>query len=181
MSKNKVCLWASILFVIICCFGQAAEVSVLPKNENEINVYFSPKGGCTEAIVAEINKAKVSIYVQAYSFTSYPITEALIAAHSRDVKVEVVIDGKQIHAKKVKIGLLTKAGIPVSLDNKHAISHNKVMVIDGHTVITGSFNFTAAAEKSNAENLLVIDDSKLADEYINNWNKHRAHSEEFKL
>jgi phosphatidylserine/phosphatidylglycerophosphate/cardiolipin synthase-like enzyme len=50
-----------------------------------------------------------------------------------------------------------------------AIAHNKVMVIDSRTVITGSFNFTKAAEESNAENLLVIDDAELAKKYTQNW------------
>lgn len=145
------------------------------------HVFFSPKGGCTEAIVSIIDQAKVSVLVQAYSFTSYPITEALINAQKRGVKVEAIIDGKQLHSRGVKLGLLAKAGIPVSLDSKHAIAHNKVMVIDSRTVITGSFNFTAAAEKSNAENLLIVEDPALAKEYALNWSKHRAHSEEFNL
>ena len=62
------------------------------------------------------------------------------------------------------------------IDDKHAIAHNKVMVIDGHVVITGSFNFTKAAEESNAENLLVIDDVDLAQKYAKNWQEHLAHS-----
>jgi phosphatidylserine/phosphatidylglycerophosphate/cardiolipin synthase-like enzyme len=51
------------------------------------------------------------------------------------------------------------------------------MIIDGETVITGSFNFTKAAEESNAENLLVIHDKKLAEQYIDNWKEHEKHSE----
>jgi len=51
------------------------------------------------------------------------------------------------------------------------------MIIDGETVITGSFNFTKAAEESNAENLLVIRDKKLAEKYTKNWREHEAHSE----
>ena len=69
------------------------------------------------------------------------------------------------------------AGIPVKIDAQHAIAHNKVMVIDGETVITGSFNFTKAAEENNAENLLVIRDKKLAERYIENWKEHEKHSE----
>jgi len=139
-------------------------------------VYFSPKGGCTQAIVNAIDQAQTSILVQAYSFTSYAIAEALINAHKRGVKVEAIFDKGQIHEKKTKLGLLAKAGTPVSLDGAHAIAHNKVMVIDGKTVITGSFNFTNAAEEKNAENLLILDDAALAAEYTDNWNKHRKHS-----
>jgi len=53
------------------------------------------------------------------------------------------------------------------------------MVIDGETVITGSFNFTKQAEEKNAENLLVIRDGKLAEFYTKNWQEHEGHSEEY--
>lgn len=59
------------------------------------------------------------------------------------------------------------------------IAHNKVMVIDGQTVVTGSFNFTKAAEENNAENLLIIRDLGLAKLYMENWERHRGHSDEF--
>lgn len=72
---------------------------------------------------------------------------------------------------------LYDAGIPVKIDAQHAIAHNKVMIIDGETVITGSFNFTKAAEENNAENLLVIRDKKLAEQYTKNWQERERHSE----
>jgi phosphatidylserine/phosphatidylglycerophosphate/cardiolipin synthase-like enzyme len=67
--------------------------------------------------------------------------------------------------------------MPTKIDTAHGIAHNKVMVVDGETVITGSFNFTKAAEESNAENLLVIRDKKLAERYVRNWKEHERHSE----
>jgi len=72
---------------------------------------------------------------------------------------------------------LTHAGIETMIDAKHAIAHNKVIVIDGSVVITGSFNFTKAAEEKNAENLLVIRDAGLAGKYVGNWKDHAGHSE----
>ena len=72
---------------------------------------------------------------------------------------------------------LYNQGIPVKIDAQHTIAHNKVMIIDEETVITGSFNFTKAAEESNAENLLVIHDKKLALAYTRNWQEHDRHSE----
>jgi phosphatidylserine/phosphatidylglycerophosphate/cardiolipin synthase-like enzyme len=62
------------------------------------------------------------------------------------------------------------------IDSAHAIAHNKVMVIDGRVVLTGSFNFTRGAEERNAENLLVIDDTRLAERYDRNWREHIAHA-----
>jgi phosphatidylserine/phosphatidylglycerophosphate/cardiolipin synthase-like enzyme len=54
------------------------------------------------------------------------------------------------------------------------------MIIDTETVITGSFNFTKAAEEKNAENLLILKNKELAKPYIDNWNGHKSHSEEYK-
>ncbi len=65
------------------------------------------------------------------------------------------------------------------IDSKHAIAHNKVMVIDGKTLITGSFNFTKAAEEKNAEILLILDNAELVNVYMDNWEKHKKHSEEY--
>jgi phosphatidylserine/phosphatidylglycerophosphate/cardiolipin synthase-like enzyme len=142
-----------------------------------IEVYFSPKGGCTEAVVKEIDAAQTTILVQAYSFTSVPIAKALVDAHKRGVKIQVILDKSQRTEKYSSADFVQHAGIPIRIDDKHAIAHNKVMVIDGQIVITGSFNFTKAAEESNAENLLVIRDKEIADKYAANWKVHADHSE----
>ena len=142
-------------------------------------VFFSPKGGCTEAVVGAVEKARATILVQAYSFTSVPIAKALIDAHRRGVKVEAILDKSQRTEKYSGATTLSNAGIPVQIDAVHAIAHNKVKVIDGKTVITGSFNFTKAAEQNNAENLLIIEDAVLAAKYSENWTAHAAHSEAY--
>ncbi len=143
------------------------------------SVYFSPNGGCTDAIIKELNNAKVSVLVQAYSFTSAPIAKALLNAHKRGVKVEVILDKSQKGEKYSSADFLVNSGIPTKIDAAHAIAHNKVMIIDGEVVITGSFNFTKAAEEKNAENLLVIRNRNLAALYVENWKKHLEHSEQY--
>jgi len=92
------------------------------------------------------------------------------------VKVEVLLDRSQRTEKYSSADFVAHAGIPTRIDDKHAIAHNKVMVIDGGTVVTGSFNFTKAAEEHNAENLLVIQDAALAERYAANWRVHAQHS-----
>lgn len=140
-------------------------------------VYFSPHGEATDAIIRELNKAKSTILVQAYSFTSAPIAKAPLNAHKRRVKVEVILDKSKRTQNYSPATFLYNQGISVKIDAQHAVAHNKVMIIDGETVITGSFNFTKAAEESNAEDLLVIHDKKLADRYVRNWKEHDKHSE----
>lgn len=143
-------------------------------------VYFSPQGGCTEAIVTQLSQARSNILVQAYSFTSEPIAKALLTSHKRGVKVMVILDKSQRTEKYSTADFLAHAGIETLIDAQHAIAHNKVMIIDGETVITGSFNFTKAAENSNAENLLVLKDPKLAEQYRDNWLLHARHSEAYR-
>jgi len=142
-------------------------------------VYFSPQGGCTEAIIQQIGKAKTEILVKAYSFTSQPIAKALLGAHKRGVKIQVILDKSQKSQKYTSAAFLANVGIPTYIDSAHAIAHNKVMVIDRETVITGSFNFTKAAEEKNAENVLIIKSKDLAKPYIENWNQHKGHSEPY--
>ena len=142
-------------------------------------VYFSPRGGATDAITGELNNAKKTVLVQAYKITSAPIAKALADAQKRGVKVEVILDKSQQTDKYTSATHLYNEGIPVRIDARHAIQHNKVMVIDGEIVITGSFNFTKAAEEKNAENLLIIHDQKLAELYIKNWNHHAEHSKPY--
>jgi phosphatidylserine/phosphatidylglycerophosphate/cardiolipin synthase-like enzyme len=172
--------WTTILLAIIV-FTICVVVSptlMLPQEKHpSLEVYFSPHGGFTDAIIRELNKAKSTVQVQAYSFTSAPIAKALLNAHKRGIEVEVILDKSQRTDQYSSATFLFNVGIPVKIDAQHAIAHNKVMVIDGETVITGSFNFTKAAEESNAENLLVIYDRKLAEKYTKNWQEHAQHSE----
>jgi phosphatidylserine/phosphatidylglycerophosphate/cardiolipin synthase-like enzyme len=145
----------------------------------DIQVFFSPKGGCTEAVVENLDKATNTVLVQAYSFTSAPIAKALVDAQKRGIKVQVILDKSQRKERYTEADFLLHAGVPTYIDAKHAIAHNKIMVIDSHTILTGSFNFTKAAEENNAENLLVIEDATLAKKYSDNWQRHLAHSDKY--
>jgi phosphatidylserine/phosphatidylglycerophosphate/cardiolipin synthase-like enzyme len=116
-----------------------------------ITAAFSPNSGATKLVTDTIHQAKKQILVQAYSFTSPAIAKALADAKARGVDVEVILDKSQWTEKYSGATYLANHKIPVLIDDKHAIAHNKVMIIDGNTVITGSFNFTKAAEEKNAE------------------------------
>ena len=145
-------------------------------------VYFSPDGGSTEAIIREINRAQHRIWVQAYGFTSAPIAEALIAAHKRGVEVLAVLDKSNQTDKYTAATFLNNSGIKTLIDDQHAIAHNKVMVIDNTTLITGSFNFTKAAEERNAENLLVLNHTPdLVGTYADNIVVHVQHSQPYRF
>ena len=176
---NKIQLNIAITCIIlIFLFIPAihADDITLPK-DTPVRVFFSPNGGCTEAIIDTINKSKSEILVQAYIFTSEPIAKALLGAHKRGVKVCVILDKKQKKSGYSPATFFVNQGIPTYIDSVHAGAHDKVMIIDKETVITGSFNFTKSAETQNTENVLIIKSSELAGLYRENWIKHRAHSE----
>lgn len=134
---------------------------------------FSPEGHCSTLILEAISSARETVRVQAYSFTARPIADALVDARRRGVDVAVIVDKSQTSERYSVMDVLTEAGIPLYVDYCCAIAHNKVIVIDGRTVVTGSYNFTQSAESRNAENLLVIDDNKMAKAYLDNWIVHR--------
>src|SRR5207253_9162715 len=126
----------------LVCLGQEAETF----SPARIAVYFSPNGGTTDVVVREVSAAQQQILVQAYSFTSAPIAQALVEAHKRGVKILAVLDKSNETEKYSAATFLVNAGVQTLIDAEHAIAHNTVMVIDSATVITGSFNFTKAAE-----------------------------------
>ena len=166
--------------LLVSFFFSFVATNAAESKTQSIAVYFSPKGGCTNAAVSALDAAQSSILVQAYSFTSAPIAKALVDAKNRGVDVQVILDKSQKTEKYSGATFLMNAGIPTFIDSKHKIAHNKIMVIDGRTVITGSFNFTKSAEEGNAENLLVISDApELAKKYSENWKNHLLHSEPY--
>lgn len=172
------CLGVAGLF--LC--GRASQATVSGSmggggQAREIDVLFSPDGGCEDRIVEEIDKAQKVIRVQMYFFTSKPIADALLEARKRGVKVEVILDKSQEKMTYGRFRVLRRAGVSVYFDGEHATANNKIVLIDRRTVITGSYNFTKAAEERNAENVLIIKgEEDVLDRYLANFKAHRDHS-----
>jgi phosphatidylserine/phosphatidylglycerophosphate/cardiolipin synthase-like enzyme len=142
-----------------------------------VTCHFSPKGGCTDVIVQEIKKARREVLVLAYSFTAKAISQALVDAKLRGLHVEIVLDHSNEKEDHTDLPFFMEQGLTPLIDAHHAIAHNKVMVIDSRTLITGSFNFTHQAEAENAENLLVFKGhADLVTAYRNNYLSHKAHA-----
>ncbi len=120
--------------------------------------------------------------VQAYSFTSKSIAKSLIEAKERGVDIKVILDESQTSSKHSVINELFEHKIPIWIDFKPAIAHSKVIIIDDQKVITGSFNFSDAAQQKNAENLLIITgDSPLVEQYVENWRDRQSQSKPYTL
>lgn len=137
---------------------------------NNVDIAFSPKQGATNLIINTINNAEKSILVAAYSFTSKPIADALIKAYQNGVDVRIVLDKSQRTAKYSSFLEVKTLGVPIRINSRYAIMHNKFMIVDGKILQTGSFNYSQSAENNNAENVLVIsDNTKVVKQYTQKW------------
>ena len=177
--------WVSlvVMCVSLCALGEGSSQC------NNIEVCFTPGGQCTQSIVRVILQAKYAILVQAYAFTSRSIAKALSNASKRGVQVRVILDDRQYaYDTQALIRDMQKAGVLVWRDrptatlvrhgyvyHKVGIAHNKVMIVDDEKVITGSFNFTYAAQHFNAENMLIITSPAVAARYRQAWQQRFAH------
>ena len=110
--------------------------------------------------------------MMSYSFTSPEVVRALVDAHHRGVDVKIVLDekGNRNNASVAAMNLVAGAGIPLRTNGRYAIMHDKVIIVDGHTVETGSFNYTRAGARKNSENVLVIREmAEIASRYLDHW------------
>lgn len=142
---------------------------------------FAAQDHVDEMIIAAIDAAHRQVLMQAYSLTHRRIADALVRARSRGVEVAVIADHEQARANPAIIRDMVRAGVPLLMDAHHAAAHNKIIVIDtGYAdcaVVTGSFNFTYAAQHRNAENALILrGNPPLCDAYYNNWRRHQLHA-----
>ena len=134
-----------------------------------IQACFTPGQDCQNRIIQKIQGAQHEVRVMCYSFTAKPIAQELVNALNRGVDVKVISDKSQREQTYSQIHWLRSQGVPIWMDDKVAIAHNKVILIDDTTLITGSYNFTNAAEHKNAENILIIESPALVKQYKRNW------------
>lgn len=145
-----------------------------------VEAYFTPADDVAGVIASRIAAARRSVQVQAFLFTHRGIADALAKAARRGVAVEVIGDARQFEAGGLPVlRRLERAGARVWLHGAHAAFHHKVVIVDAAAddpvVVTGSFNFTRAAQERNAENVVVISASPaLAARFAAEFARHRA-------
>ncbi len=133
--------------------------------------YFSPTGGVQKALLAKLKAAKKNIRVTAFTFTDTAMADVLKAQAKSGVAVQGVFETRNNGAIGAEYAGLKRAGLDILPDGNCYNLHSKTMVIDDRYVITGSYNFTANADKSNDENVLIIDDPQMAKAYVNEFNR----------
>lgn len=152
--------------------------TILPA-QGSVEALFTPWDDVEGALVKVLQQARHQIRVQAYLFTSRPLAQALIEAHQRGVDVKVLADRDMVQkGERSQIPRLAEAGIPVWLETRYTVAHNKIMLIDAMdasgVVVTGSYNYTFSAQARNAENLLMLrGNPALARAYLDHWQRHR--------
>lgn len=163
------------LFLILLLLF-AFPVPALSVEEAAVALCFTPGEDCDRRLIELIDGAQKTVRIAAYSLTSEAIADALIRARERNVRVWVVLDRDQWTARRAQGHRLRAHGVGVRYDCEHQIMHNKFVVVDILRIMTGSYNFTEAAQKRNAENMLILHDKKTAQQYANNWGWHWSHS-----
>lgn len=137
-----------------------------------VQVGFSPEGSARTLVLDTINGAQHTLRMSGYSFTAADIAGALARAEKRGVDVKIILDdrGNRSRYSQAAMNIVVNAGVAVRTTDAYKIHHDKILIADGNTVETGSFNYTKAAEESNSENAVVLQDMPgVADIYLKHW------------
>ena len=159
-----------------CCLSGLISLSLFAPfpvvYADSIETGYSPEGTALQLVLKTINSAQQEIRLMGYSFTSPEVVSALVRAKHRGVDVKIVLDekGNRSKASQAAMNVVVNAGIPLRTNGHYAIMHDKVIIVDNHTVESGSFNMTRSASSRNSENVLVINDvPEVAQTYLQHW------------
>lgn len=133
--------------------------------------YFAPEDRVASKIIARLQKAQKSIYFMAYSFTDENISNVAIAKAKAGVKVRGIFERTGSETAFSAYPRMKAAGLEVLQDGNPYLMHHKVFIVDEATVILGSFNFSKNAEEENDENLIIVDDARLAKAFLEEFQR----------
>ncbi|CUR53405.1 PLD-like domain-containing protein [Serratia symbiotica] len=157
----------TFLCIIIFIFPILASTNLY-----DIEVGFSPGKTAKKIILKAIEEAKISIDVAAYSFTSKPIALAIVNAYEHGINVRIIADKKSNSGRYTAITYIANHKVPVRLNDKYSIMHNKFMIIDNNSLETGSFNYTKNATLHNAENVIYLRNKPdITKKYLQEFNR----------
>lgn len=116
--------------------------------------------------------AKKSIDLCIFSFTNDDLANEILAAHKRGVLVRIITDDEAMKGKGADTQRMSDGGIACRCDSEEKYHmHNKFMIVDRLYLVTGSFNWTFQAGKSNQENVVVLDGKYYIDKYVSEFEK----------
>ncbi len=138
----------------------------------DVSIIFAPEADEISALIAEFEGAAQSIRFMTFVFSLDELAEAMLGqAASRSVTLEGVFENRNSLASWSQLPALHCAGAAVRQDGNRYVLHHKVIIIDDHTVITGSFNFSRSAAKNNDENIVIVRNAAIAELYLQEWQR----------
>jgi len=143
-------------------------------NESDIQAYFSPKGQCEQTLITAIDEAQKTIHIYIFSFTLESVTKALRRAKDRGVTIHIITDNMLVNGKSSQIPKIHTWVDELYIDNRAGVGHHKFIVIDCEIVITGSFNYSTSAQKTNRESIVRIHNKEVANHYYQEWERQKA-------
>lgn len=137
----------------------------------KVEAYFSPQANTESKIIRAIETAESSIELTLNLITRSTISNAMLNRFNEGVEVRgsiavVTGDGAQFDF------LSTWADVHHFSQAEFGLLHHKYAIIDGESttenskVITGSHNWSANANFNNDENILIIHNPRVANEYF---------------
>ncbi|MBI3072036.1 MAG: DUF1669 domain-containing protein [Deltaproteobacteria bacterium] len=163
--------------------GSPANTSKAPVTVGDatVEVCFAPEDNCGRFLVNKLLAAKTSIHIMAFSLTNFiprgpeklairktmpTMKSAILDKKRAGLTVQAVFENMNVFAKESIGPDLIALGAPVKADSNPGVLHSKTIIIDGTTVITGSFNFSGEAENGNDENVVVVTGARVASQYM---------------
>ena len=173
--KIRVLLFSLLsFFIVLCVTSNAIEITV--PRDTPVEVFFSPQDSDTETIIREISNAKSEIHVQACPFIPASIAGALVTAHRRGVKVEIIIGKCTKDEENTSAAFLSNAGLPTYMNNKDAMSQGDIIFIDGETVIAVSLDVTKTDDDRKVGEVLIVKNREVVKAHIDDWQKLKGRS-----
>jgi phosphatidylserine/phosphatidylglycerophosphate/cardiolipin synthase-like enzyme len=183
---KKILFLSALLLLTACSSHQKESVNTVNTSEAQTNTNlqyaFTQAGQHPEKMLIDvINSAQKSLDIAIYSITQKDIVDAIEAAKKRNVSVRIITDHQEAATKSQaeKLKQLLSDGIPIKQNTHKGLMHLKVTIVDKATVTTGSYNYSQAASTTNDEVLVVIRDSKIAQDWESQFERMWNDSKDF--
>jgi phosphatidylserine/phosphatidylglycerophosphate/cardiolipin synthase-like enzyme len=141
-----------------------------------VELYFSPSDGTTNKIIQAVNSANHSMYFGVYTFTENDISNAIIPKIQQGVYTLGIIDDFSVGYTPIT-DLSPIMNSNLIIYNQNNSYHSKLLIVDpcnpnsDPLVLTGSHNWSGAANTDNDENTLIIHDDTIANVYYQSFHK----------
>lgn len=133
------------------------------------DAFFSPGDACRDAIIHQISSARQHLRICVFTISDDRISQAILTSHKRGLDIQIITDNDKSFDMGSDVASFSDAGIAVKIDGTSNHMHHKFMVVDGHTLITGSYNWTQSAARYNHENILLTRGDKVVGSFLNEF------------